>query len=177
MKFNLYQVTIHSLLVVLSILVVLLIIKNRDLNEQLLNTPLKQIEVGEKFSNFQANLPGMQKIEIKFPSKTRTLLFIFSTNCEYCTANIPNWENIYDNIPNTIRLLGVTEDSENSLSEYKTERKLTYNVYHTEKGFRKTNKIIGVPSTVLIDTSGTVLFSRLGVLDSVSIMDLKKLIE
>lgn len=96
----------------------------------------------------------------------RQVLFFFNTSCDYCRASIPAWKELAARVGSVgNEAFGVSLDSVSQTREYATEHMLTYPVVHFDtRRTRSIYRVRAVPQVVILDSSGVVLYSRIGVL-------------
>ena len=95
------------------------------------------------------------------------VLFMFDVGCHYCAENLAKWQMIYRAMQGAPRVgvYAVSLDSDSATRAYVEAHKLTMPVArfpdHRSAG---TYRIIGVPVTLVVDSSGLVLYERASVL-------------
>lgn len=86
------------------------------------------------------------------------VLFVLSTSCPYCLANLGKWGEISRRISGSGRyVVGVSVHGPAETTEYVRENKVGfYTVAVADSGFMGRYRIPGVPATVLLSAGGTV---------------------
>ncbi len=108
-----YEITRRSF-VILTLFCLLLIGTNAYLLKQ--NFELRKVKRNDSSISFNTPIFPLKgtdfkenKVEIKTESNKKTILFVFSSNCQFCHKNMPNWVKItnFKDQPNT-RIIGVS---------------------------------------------------------------------
>lgn len=151
-RINWYNVFIHIILLGLSIVVILLINKNKTLEEKLNYNKLDNIKESDIIENILTlNLEGKEEL-INFNEGKDKILFLFTTTCKFCTENIPKWKEIYEDKKDKYEIIGLGLDSLETIKSYSEFYELPYKILiSNEKNFRNKYKIQGVPQTIYLE--------------------------
>jgi len=100
---------------------------------------------------------------------TRQVLFIFNTTCQICVSALPGWGRVYGALVGdaAVSVLAWSQDVDSLTQAYVGRHRLPFRVvvglpvkylmlYHG----------LGVPTTLVLDAEGTVVYGRSGVLSS-----------
>lgn len=167
-------------LIIISILVIdvsILTIKNKRLEERLLNSsPIAQIDPltpGESVFGFKIKtLDGTEQTFNYDDPEATYLLLIFSTTCPHCLATIEKWRKIREEIDENCYIVGVSIHDVPMTTSYIIEKNIPfYTVTVSDKDFQQNYKIGGVPSTILIANGGNVSKVWSGRLDDDDVED------
>jgi len=97
------------------------------------------------------------------------VLFVFLTTCPYCERALPQWDTIVGRVVGLagVRVYGVSLDPDSATVGYVARHRLRFPMVRfgtaREAG---TYRAIGSPITVVVDSAGTVLYARAGVLSA-----------
>ena len=105
----------------------------------------------------------------------RQLVFFFTTTCEFCLASLPAWREITDASARRyagVEVVGVALDADGPVKEYRDRHDLTFPIttFPKEK-LSRLYRAGSVPLVTLLDETGRVLYSRLGVLERRAAID------
>lgn len=150
------------ILLLLTIDVVLLTRKNLLLEARLLEltvaSTLPPLAVGTRVRPFPVlTLDGSkQVIDVTEPGSTY-LLYVFSTTCPHCLANLVKWEAVSDSAGPGVYVVGISIHDPRRTTEYIAERHVPfYSVCVADSVFESAYKIRAVPATILITDGGMV---------------------
>jgi hypothetical protein len=99
------------------------------------------------------------------PEGTRQVLFVFNTTCAICLATLPAWKRVQDKLASVpgVSLVGWSQDAESLTREYLSEHGVTFpTVVGVGHKYLTLYRVRGVPSTLVIDETGNVLYGRAG---------------
>lgn len=105
----------------------------------------------------------------------RQFVIFFTTECPYCRAPVDAWSRIIAaarrDIPD-VASLGIALDPDGPLDAYRREHHLAFPIvtFPAEK-LRRLYRARSVPLVVLLDSTGRVLYSRLGALEDEAAID------
>lgn len=155
---NIYELLIHSFLILSVIFLVALVEENKSLRIKMESGILGNISEGEIFQNLLVTDMEENLFELELnKNEKETLLFIFTTTCRYCTEIIPVWKELYNEYKEKVEIYAISTSSKETLSEYIKINELPYRIVIPEsKTFIKDYKINSVPQTFLIDKNGIV---------------------
>lgn len=123
----------------------------------------------------QASRPG--GAEFRLPAGHPVLLLVFSSRCPACYANLPAWKRVLEERGDRVSVVAVgLERSRQAVTAYAAEYLpgAVAAVPWRPQSFTETLGIEVVPYTALVDSAGTLLFSRQGSLDSLGVSALVK---
>ena len=104
-------------------------------------------------------------------STSKQVLFVFDTRCPFCLSTIPVWERMADSLGRLrgVHISAISLDPADTTARYVAQHELSYPVLtFPQPKLRRLYRATAVPQTVVLDWRGTVLYARIGVLDSVS---------
>jgi uncharacterized membrane protein YphA (DoxX/SURF4 family)/peroxiredoxin len=147
----------------LAIEVILLSKQNSDLKSRLKmlvgdgnNVSLKPEELAPPFKAL--GLEGQEVVITYNGEYAKTLLLIFSTSCEACERNLPNWSEIASKLQGgSCRVLGISIDPLDKTKNYALAKSMNFPVVvATDRAFKQSYKIFFTPQTILVDSRGEV---------------------
>ena len=100
------------------------------------------------------------------------ILFIFNTSCRYCLENLPKWKMLATAIRGIpgVSVYGVSLDSDSSTRAYAQSHQVDYPVLRfPDKRSAGSYRAVAVPITMVVDSAGTVLYTRGSVLTSAAV--------
>ncbi len=110
--------------------------------------------------------------ELRLPAGRPVLLLVFSSRCPACYANLPAWKRVLEERDDRVSVVAVgLERSRQAVTAYAAQYLpgATAAVPWRPQRFAETLGIEVVPFTALVDSAGTLLFSRQGSLDSLGV--------
>ncbi len=160
---SLYQVALHSALVVLAVLVVILVRQNHQLKstqaESTRNAPARQLAAGEAPGPFSFyRLDGSEhRIDPAEPAMDRVFL-VFTTTCPFCLETQTAWRTVHARLGEDAQVLGISLDDLDATRSYRAKLDLPFPVVvpTDPKAFAREYRISSVPLTLHIGTSGQV---------------------
>lgn len=159
------------IIVLLAADVVLLTLKTRKLEKELANSSqIAQVEPltpGEIVGGFSVEALDGTPTNISYSDPDASyLLFVLSTTCPHCLANIVKWKSITERVGEGVYVVGVSlHDVEKTLTYMSDKDVPFYTVCATDAQFQENYKISGVPSTILISGRGVVRNTWVGELN------------
>jgi peroxiredoxin len=152
---HLYVAFLHVAIVVLAMEVYVLAEQNRqfkNVSERAYRTRLAEYD-SLSFANLQPIDSGSQKI-----SESRgAIVFIMTTRCPFCRRNIASWKTLSSVArSNGLETIGISLDSIETTSIFVKQEGIDFAVWiprHIAK-YSEENKLVGVPITVLRDSTG-----------------------
>lgn len=106
-------------------------------------------------------------------STARQVLLVFNTTCPFCRGIIPLWHrmaNSLGRVGTPMRVLAISLDSAETTRRYVAEHALRYPVLlFPQAKLKRLYRATAVPQTVVLDWTGTVLYAKTGILDSISL--------
>lgn len=154
---NLYLISVHIAVVLLTFEVLVLSNQNRKLKEGLAGATLPFKE-GDYFS--LSNIKPFLKGEICDTSRAQ-LIFLFTTTCPHCKKAIPVWKTI-DSIarmrPNSLSLTAICLDPVMMTEEFVKLNRISFAVAlpNDSKEFMKSNHIAAVPGFFIRSRDGRI---------------------
>jgi len=95
------------------------------------------------------------------------VLFVLSTTCPYCEATLPQWDTIAGRLLGTrgVVVYGVSLDPDSATVAYAARHGMRFPIVRFARARDAgTYRAIGSPITLVVDSSGTVLYARGSVL-------------
>ncbi|MGH7561327.1 MAG: peroxiredoxin family protein [Gemmatimonadales bacterium] len=107
---------------------------------------------------------------------TRQVLFILTTTCPHCLATLPAWARIADSLARQgspkVQAIALSLDPEDATRRYAEEHRIGYPVALFPNAKMKRLYRAGiVPTTVVLDHEGRVLYARAGRLEEPALLD------
>jgi peroxiredoxin len=154
--------------------VILLIRENSELRTRLKSfsdaSSGQLVQPGDIITPFSYQLPSADSGIYTFDSwAPNTLVFLFSTTCPFCEDNIPKWAWLdKENLRSDINILGICVDPPSAASTFIRENDVPYRVVssYVDTSFQFRNRLVGVPITLLINSTGNISRIWPGLLDN-----------
>jgi hypothetical protein len=148
---NLYQIILHIVVLVLALEVVLLAYQNGELKQRHSHPGVgRSFEVGDTLS--LENLKGPDRaMSANFSGSM--VVAIFSSKCPFCQKSFPVWNEIASSRDlGSTRVVGISLDSLRTSGGLQLDQGVGFPVYFAllPSHFKATNRISGVPMTILI---------------------------
>ncbi len=146
----------------LAIDVVVLSVKNRDLKDHIREIsgfePPEPFEPGSVAGKISVTLLDGRNDSISYDEAyAKYILFVFSTTCPHCEANIPTWKSLNETLNGRCFIIAISIHDVERTVDYVTKREFPfYTVSLNDTAFYQRYKISGVPVTMLIATDATV---------------------
>ncbi len=171
-KISGYQAVLHLVLTGLAILVAMLVTENRDLRSQVVrerqaSVPAASPAAGELLPSIEATDLEGRDIELTFNEAGRSsMLFVFTTSCPACKANLPQWLALREHLGERYDIIGISLDSRQATRTYIADHSLPFSVFvpTDPNRFRSDYGLPGVPETLHAGPDGRVQGAWLGVL-------------
>ena len=155
---SLYSIFLHIVVVVLAIEVVILARQNNQLKEARSSAQQESLKVGDYFS-LSGIVPLARDMRLDSTS-ARQVIFVFTTRCPFCKETLPFWKEIACRAEEArdVAVIGICLDQVVPTKAYVEEEKLTFPIFIAEDKdwLVQTNKLHGVPQTIIRTTSGRV---------------------
>ncbi len=153
---NLYYAFLHVALVVLAIQVVVLSGQNRELKERKVPARAEQLRMGDTL--FLHHLQPVQTGIHLDTTSPRQMIFIMTTTCPFCRETVPVWKELYTKAKLHMPVFAISLDSKDSTIAYVERNSISFPVFVSLDAatFKKMNKIVGVPQTVITQGNGKV---------------------
>lgn len=166
-------------LTVASVLVVVLALKVRDLNEQYAETlwRTRELSAGMFVPTFQASTLTGEPVTVgTAEGEGRQVLFVFTTTCPYCQSTLPAWKEIVATLDTVtsvpVAVYGISLSATDVTERYVEENRLPYPVLRfPEEKLAHIYRARSVPLTVVLNAEGRVIHSRLGELKERAAID------
>jgi hypothetical protein len=161
--------------VALAVVVLLLAMQNRELKAQLAQLsrpqiPPEALKQGDSFVPLVLLDDSGAETPLRFgPGEPRSLLLFFSTNCPACRQTLPVWSELLEAPPAGLRVAGVRTGSQVEDIPY-----LSFPVYTVQDATSLVGKIPYIPSTLILDSEGTVEQVWYGGLDESQLEELSR---
>jgi len=179
------------LIILLCVVIVIMMVQNYFLvrkNDEL----VKRVERLIDETNRQAIMQGgdsvrpfaVMKLDSTFvvidpTMKGKKLFLVFTTWCHACLQNMPEWTKLLKEIPRgDLNIVGLSSDLPYKIKEYRSKVNLSFPVYSTanDSTMMKKYKLLLVPQTILMDSSGLVIKVWPGVLSNEAKEEIKRAI-
>jgi peroxiredoxin len=159
-----YQIALHTIIVVLAIETAVLVYQNNELkaNDGMLIGEIKA-DVGFPLSEINS-LMGSGQIS----DNRGKLIYVFTTTCPYCERNLVRWNDIATvATANGLEVIGISLSSVEQTKAYANEHHVTFPIYvaSNPKSFRSEHRIKGVPITMVCSKNQVVDKLWIGALD------------
>lgn len=160
---NLKTTLLVTLFFFLGTQVLIFSFQNRELKKRiyLLTTNRDVLQPKDTTKTFTAlDIYGDRKeFDFKNDSNTKVLIYIFSTHCEACKLNNPNWLYLTNNLHNeNLKIIGISLDSLFSTRKFIKKYNLNFQVVSsTSDDFKLKFKAFITPQTILLDKKGIVI--------------------
>lgn len=174
-RINLYQVSIHLLLIGLAVAVVTLANQNRELRAAPGLPTTAQLTVGEEIPPITVrDLEGNSQLLSFADSGKESLVLVFTTTCPACQQNQERWRSIYEVAGKDYDVVGLSLDDVGKTVSYKDVNRLPFRTLVAEdaRDFALNNKVFEVPYTIHLDRDGRIRRSWLGVLSEDSVAEI-----
>ena len=161
---NLYQIFLHIVIVFLGVEIIVMdnTIKALRENIERRNTVL---EIGDTLKlNDLISLTTNSKYSI---TNKRKFVFVFSTQCIFCTQTIPVWKKLIHSIDTSkIEIIGISLSSKENTQSYVSEHQFFKNLYYVEdfKNFAKRNEFQSTPITLSVNQHNVITELWFGVI-------------
>lgn len=99
-----------------------------------------------------------------------TLVLVFTATCAYCEAAAPRWRSLIRDLPERVRVIGITPEGLGSGAKWLERHELVVDdlrVPANVQELRDTWGVAYVPLTIVTDATGTVEDARYGELEDV----------
>jgi len=124
---------------------------------------------------FSAPTTDGASVSVAGPARARQVLFVFNRTCPYCRASIPAWTRLgaaAEAAGGRGAAVGLSLDPPDSARAYATRNGLRYPVAaFPDRRMSALYRTRTVPVTMVVDSGGRVLYSRIGELTEGPAMD------
>ncbi len=93
---------------------------------------------------------------------------VYNTRCPYCVRSVEAWKELSTrvSVSGRVQVIGVSLDSAHLTRAYQVEHALSFpSVLVTDQRMKDVHRFGTVPQTLVLDSSGRVTLSRIGVLE------------
>ena len=170
--------TAYALLVLAAGLITYLAYQNHQLSREYLSAreALALPKVGYTVPAFDSKTLSGRKVTVGTPAGVGQLLLVFEVHCPYCRKTLPAWKEIETELARLkesgIEILGLSLNSRDSTRQYVTENELSFDVTTFPNArLVRLYKATSYPLTILVDSTGRVEYSRLGVISNRATID------
>jgi hypothetical protein len=101
------------------------------------------------------------------PPGSRQVLFVFNTTCPICVEALPGWGSVAQRLASAshVSVLGWSQDSDTATAAYLAAHGLALRVVTgVPQTYLRLYRALGVPTTLVLDEIGNVLYGRPGIL-------------
>ncbi len=167
--------------VITSILVLLLVMQNKKLKEQIINSSkvLPNLQVNDILPPLETKNLNDEWTQISYGiSQKKKVFIVFSNNCDLCTKMIPIWKELNSKIDkDKYRVIGILLNDQKISERIEKDfgsnfEAITFPSLQTQMHY----KIFFSPMTIIVDNSGNVEKIWLGELDDKSYEELKQVL-
>ena len=133
------------------------------------------LKKGEIVESFELNTLDGRKFKINYHNISQySLLLLFKPTCSPCKLNLPNWNNLVNQIDTSrTRIFAISIDSLENTSSYCKNNLVNFQIFYTQADeFLLNYKAFLTPQTILISEKSTVINVWKGILDSDSINEI-----
>lgn len=166
---RLYTIALHLIIVALGFELFVLAKQNEELKERREMFAVGSLKVGDAFIVRNLN-PMSATTNTPSAIGSRQVVFVFSTTCRYCKANIEMWQIIaLEGKKHNVAVFAVSVDSLSKTARYVEDNPgIAYDVFVPSdiREFAKENRVSGVPITILRSPLGIVENYWLGALSA-----------
>jgi peroxiredoxin len=175
-------------ILILCVETIFLTVANRNLNRELKRYRLLfyQGQVNEEAASFGTHLDpgiavrGMEKRERKrlldLTGGRGALLFVLSTDCFSCDQASGMWNKLFSQYRDKLTILGISKNSKSDTGDYIRRNKIPFPVYLLEDSPGE-GSFTSTPYTLLIDGTGGILKSKVGILEENDYIKLQEMIK
>lgn len=163
------RVVLYGALAVSAVLIFVLALQNRSLRQQIGDLTVQQqfLRVGDVVPALHTRtLQGDTLVIASGQAGTRDVLLVFNTRCPWCVRSLPSWKAIAAELASDaaeVRVLGVSLDPEAETRQYAREHALPFSIVRfPDERTQKVYRAAGVPIVLVLDSTGDVLYSRIG---------------
>lgn len=151
------------MIVLLSVELVILVVENRRYEEMLVQSGVLRrsdaLKPGERLGDILIRTLEGKDGQLSFSGQDdRYLLFVLSTSCPHCLANLPKWADINRRVaPSGRYVVGLSVQGTGETTQYIQDNGVSfYTVTTPDSAFLDRYRIPGVPATLLVSTGGIV---------------------
>ena len=146
--------------IVLLVANVFLVVQNMQLKKSVEQAKLFVTDEGYKFTDLKfRGLDGNEETINLAEGTHKTLLLVFSTSCQYCVQEYPNWKGLIENLdPDSWRVLAVTPEADlDKIKAHLESHKLSnVKVASVSREEMQKSRLLYTPMTLVVGTDGEV---------------------
>ena len=148
-----YSIVLSVISLALAVLVVLLVVQNRNLKQQLAGPP--GLAAGERLSSFALADASGAPVQVPVGDGKRRLLLVFTSTCPHCAHAMPIWRDLMAGGNGGLEVVGVQMDAGSEAA--KPIDTLPFPVMSPGTAPPEfLGKLTGVPASILVDGSGKI---------------------
>jgi peroxiredoxin len=181
-KWGLGEIISYTLIIILAAEVFFLYSQNRDLKNKLVSmaSPVgESLNPGEhvepiEIQSLDGNISQLSYAD----SSKKYLCFVLSTTCSHCENNLVNWQHLAAvNNNNKCNIIGLSTQGLVETQKYATSKKVPFFIVSVpDSSFSRKYKIVGTPTTILINHNGVVEKTWVGELSQEQTKEIQSLI-
>lgn len=98
------------------------------------------------------------------PDRRATLLFLLTSTCSYCQANVPTWNDMYATAGGEVLVVGLSLDDKEHTRKFVAALGVEFPVRIVDdpQALIRSLRLRGVPQTIVLDSGGEVIDSIIG---------------
>ena len=98
------------------------------------------------------------------PDRRATLLFLLTSTCSYCQANVPTWNDMYAAAAGEVLVVGLSLDDTEHTRKFVAALGVEFpvRVVDDPQALIRSLRLTGVPQTIVLDSGGEVIDSIIG---------------
>ncbi len=165
---TLYSLALHLIVVAMGIELYILSSQNHQLKESRGETVAAQLKTGDLFAI--DSLVGLKDGQpLALPPEGQQVIFVFSTRCRFCKADIDTWKEIAEKAKRSrVNVFAVSVDSLAVTRQYAKDNSIVqYNIFLPANAdrFLEQNRLPGFPASIVRSGTGRVEGVWMGLLD------------
>jgi peroxiredoxin len=161
----------------MAVQLIIFALQNNGLKSRLdyFTTDQEVLQSGEEIKPFFAYDLRANRSYISFANDESkgTLILLFSTKCEPCKINLPNWKYIISSAnKGSLKILVLANDSVNAVQKFANVQNLNFPVYSfLDQDIKINLKGFITPQTILLSRGGRVIKTWAGILNQIRLKD------
>jgi peroxiredoxin len=160
------------LVAILGAALIFISTRHRKLREEFLEHRRTddRASIGQFVPAFTSTAVNSAQVSVGEPKgNNRQLLILLTSTCPFCRQTLPTWKAVarrVDSVPShSIEMIALTTDSARLAANYSATNALPFPlVVFPSRRLMATYHAFRVPQTILVDSSGRVMYARSGVL-------------
>jgi thiol-disulfide isomerase/thioredoxin len=169
----------HGALLTSLLVIALLVHQHRELSQQYREQRARSLvlQAGDAVPAFRARTTLGDSITIgESQPGTRQLLFLLTKECPYCRATLPFWKQIAAAVRNSPKMpvtaVAVALDSLPKMTAYLESFGVNVPIVEfPSPRLKRIYRAVAVPQTIILSDSGSILYSRTGVITDARVRD------